>query len=84
MKWTNIDTDAPRGLERLRAMSPHELLGVSATASKTEIRQAYFELARVYHPDKAGDFMRSHNEEVMKLINAAYERLTAPPEQESA
>jgi len=42
------------------------ILGLTAGASKSEIRNAYRRLARKVHPDRGGD------EAEMKRINAAY------------
>ena len=47
----------------------HSALGVGLGASQKEIGAAYRRLARVHHPDVAGD------EERMKWINAAYREL---------
>jgi DnaJ-domain-containing protein 1 len=47
----------------------HSVLGVGLGASQKEISTAYRRLARVHHPDVAGD------EERMKWINAAYREL---------
>jgi DnaJ-domain-containing protein 1 len=47
----------------------HSALGVGLGASQKEISAAYRRLARVHHPDVAGD------EERMKWINAAYREL---------
>jgi DnaJ-domain-containing protein 1 len=47
----------------------HSALGVGLGASQKEISAAYRRLARVHHPDVAGD------EERMKWITAAYREL---------
>jgi DnaJ-domain-containing protein 1 len=47
----------------------HSALGVGLGASQKEISAAYRRLARVHHPDVAGD------EERMKWINAAFREL---------
>ncbi len=54
----------------------YEILGVSKDASKEEIRRAYLELARKYHPDKTGGDKAA--EEKLKEINAAYDTLKNP------
>jgi curved DNA-binding protein CbpA len=50
----------------------YDVLGVSKTADTREIKKAYFELAKIHHPDKGGD------EELFKRIKLAYEILSDP------
>ena len=56
--------------------NPYRILGVSPNATDDEIKQAYRELARKYHPDKYRDSdLADLAEEKMKEINAAYEEI---------
>lgn len=53
---------------------PYGVLGVSSTASDDEIKKAYRELARKYHPDTYRDNPLSDlAQEKMKEINEAYD-----------
>ncbi len=56
---------------------PYEVLGVSPGASDEEIKKAYRELAKKYHPDNyAGSPLADLAEEKMKEINEAYDAVT--------
>ena len=80
MKWKDLASSKHDELERLRALSARELLGVPVGATASELKAAYRMLARVYHPDAADPFMRAHNEQVMRLVNAAYEAVFSEAE----
>lgn len=51
-------------------MNPYDVLGVSKTASKNEIKKAYRKKALQYHPDKGG------NESKFREVNEAYDILS--------
>ena len=57
---------------------PYSILGVSKNASDDEIKKAYRDLVRKYHPDKySGSDLSDLAEEKMKEVNAAYEEIQA-------
>ena len=58
-------------------MDPYRVLGVSPTASDDEIKKAYRELARKYHPDNyVNNPLADLAQEKMKEINEAYDTIT--------
>jgi len=55
---------------------PYQVLGVSPGASDDEVKSAYRELARKYHPDSyEGNPLSDLAEEKMKEINEAYDQI---------
>ncbi len=58
---------------------PYRILGIDRSASAVEIKQAYRELARKYHPDKLehlGDEFKELAEIRFKEIQKAYQELS--------
>ncbi|OUN25205.1 J domain-containing protein [Pseudoflavonifractor sp. An85] len=56
---------------------PYEVLGVSPNASDEEVKRAYRELARKYHPDNyQNNPLADLAEEKMKEVNEAYDAIT--------
>ncbi len=57
-------------------MDPYKILGVSRSASDDEIKKAYRDLARKYHPDAYIDNpLADLAQEKMKQINEAYDQI---------
>lgn len=57
-------------------MNPYEVLGVSRNASIDEIKRAYKELSRKYHPDSyVGNPLSSLAEEKFKQVQEAYDSI---------
>lgn len=75
MLWKDLNQGYKDRIAILAALPPHELLGIRADASGDDIKSAYLRMVKAYHPDVSDPFMAKHNQEVLKLINAAYEHL---------
>lgn len=54
----------------MSVVNPYEFLGVTTESSLTEVRQAFFRLSLVCHPDKGG------NNDDMRTLQSAYEWIT--------
>lgn len=64
--------------------NPYEVLGVSQNASKDEVKKAYRELSRKYHPDANIDNpLADLAEERFKEVQDAYETIMNPKDQGS-
>jgi curved DNA-binding protein CbpA len=62
--------------ERPDVYHAYSILGLSIGASQDEIKQAYRDLAKLWHPDRFTDAeQKLQAEEKIKQINAAYEKL---------
>ena len=58
------------------ALNPYQVLGVPETAADDEIRAAYRELVKKYHPDKYQDNpLKNLADEKLKQINEAYDMI---------
>ena len=75
MKWNDLKRGYLGRISEAAKLMPHELLGVDPKASRAEIKTAYVRLVKAYHPDRADPFLAKHNQEMIKLINLAYEKL---------
>lgn len=65
-------------------MNPYEILGLKEGATQEEIKKAYRELIKKYHPDQYGDNpLKNLAEEKMREINSAYDMLTKNNSQNS-
>lgn len=64
--------------ETVRPAGSHDILGIAATASAEEIKQAYRRLMKEHHPDRVagmGKAEQAHAEERSKEINRAYAQM---------
>ncbi|MCG3201204.1 MAG: Chaperone protein DnaJ [Gammaproteobacteria bacterium] len=80
MKWRNIPRNYRDRLAELTeqlSRDPYAVLGITEEVTDEEVKQAYRKLVSAYHPDKQGVFLRVHAQEVIKIVNAAYERICA-------
>ncbi|MBI4329843.1 MAG: DnaJ domain-containing protein [Chloroflexi bacterium] len=75
MRWKELVSSRNDVLEEMRKQSPYEILRLDPYASQDEAKKAYIKLISTYHPDKSHRFLRRTNEEIAKLINAAYESI---------
>ena len=56
--------------------TPHSILGLSDSATKAEVKQAYRKLALQYHPDRG--VQTEKNREKFLEIQEAYDSITKP------
>ena len=84
MKWKDIDVDNgyKSQLEKLKAQTPYERLGVTKESSLKEVKAAYRKKMSIYHPDRADPFMANYGEEVTKLLNLSFATLKSRIEDE--
>lgn len=73
--WQDITPGYKSRLDKLRAMTPYELLDVATGVSLAELKNAYRKKVLTHHPDKNDPFMKQYAEEYTKLINLAYEQI---------
>ena len=57
-------------------MDPYQVLGVSRDASDDEVKKAYRNLSRKYHPDANNNNPnKAQAEEMFKKVQAAYDQI---------
>jgi DnaJ domain len=56
----------------------YEFLGVAPGATENELRHAYRQLARAFHPDSAGGGAKAHSDVAMAALNEAWHTLSDP------
>lgn len=70
----------------MRKLDYFEILGVPTTATREEIKRAYFALAKEYHPDKhfgsSSAEVRQLAQQLYDLISSAHDTLTDPVERD--
>ena len=60
-------------------MDPYKVLGISSDATDEEVKKAYRELSRKYHPDaNANNPLKDLAEEKFKEVQAAYSQIIVP------
>ena len=63
-------------------MNPYKVLGVSENATDEQVRAAYLELVKKYHPDKYQDNpLKELAGEKLKEINEAYDTINKQRQQ---
>lgn len=75
MQWKDLSRKYTNNIDVEKKKSPFELLGVEKNVSEKELRKAYLNKVKVYHPDCADPFLHKYNQEMLKLINLAYEKI---------
>ena len=58
--------------------SAYKILGIDSSASDDEVKKAYREMAKKYHPDKVaylGDDVRKSAEQKLQEVNEAYDKI---------
>jgi len=75
MKWKNFNNSYSNQIEFLKTKTPYEILGVNRSSTQDEIKKAYRNKIKLYHPDGRDVFMSKYCEEVTKLINLAKDQI---------
>ena len=57
---------------RLNEQTYYQILGIKQNCSQKEIRSAYLELSKKWHPDKANESNRNEYNSKFQRINEAY------------
>ncbi len=74
MEWKELNRYS-NIVEELQNKDPYEILEIERTASKKEIKEAYYRKVKTYHPDNSDEFIKKNNESIMKIVNDAYDKI---------
>jgi len=66
--------EKPKEESRWDSSNPYVVLGISENASKSEIKKAYRNLSKIYHPDLTM-FEKEKHTVIFQKINGAYDKL---------
>jgi curved DNA-binding protein CbpA len=75
MRWRDLSGGHRSHLDELAGRDPYEILDVKREMPRAEIRRAYLARVRVYHPDRVDPFLQSVAQEMLKLLNRAWEAI---------
>lgn len=75
MKWKELRLPYQSRLADLAKQDPYALLGISPDTPNEGVVAAHRNKVKAYHPDVSDPFLKKYNEEVLKLVNAAYDKI---------
>lgn len=75
MRWRDLSGGHRSHLDELAGRDPYEILGVTREMPRDEIRRVYLSKVRVYHPDRVDPFLQPVAQEMLKLVNRAWESI---------
>lgn len=75
MKWKEVHSTYESNLEKLKKLSPYELIGVQKGIPFSQIKEEYLKKIKIYHPDRTDKFLQEYSQEVTKLLNDAFEKI---------
>ena len=78
LKWKELNRYKDF-IEELQQKDPYEILEIKNTATPEQIIKAYLKKVKIYHPDNSDEFIKINNENILKIINGAYETITSGP-----
>jgi DnaJ-domain-containing proteins 1 len=78
MGISNTDMESIKAMFVQEVDSSYKILEIDENATDDEVKKAYREMAKKYHPDKVshlGDDVRKAAEEKLQQVNAAYDKI---------